>query len=81
MFQFVQHQQCSYSEHNGPLNGAFLFPSFFTMENDENVYWHVITNEWEDYAMSEEEKDELINYAKQDGLKYSCTRHVEGETY
>ena len=51
------------------------------MENDENVYWHVITNEWEDYAMSEEEKDELINYAKQDGLKYSCTRHVEGETY
>tara|TARA_R100001082_G_scaffold74987_1_gene43349 strand:- start:7 stop:243 length:237 start_codon:yes stop_codon:yes gene_type:complete len=46
-----------------------------------NFYWFIITTEWEDYAYSEEEKNELIQSAKDAGLRYSCTRHKEGEQY
>ena len=46
-----------------------------------NFYWLIITTEWEDYAYSEEEKNELIQSAKDAGLRYSCTRHKEGEQY
>ena len=46
-----------------------------------NFYWFVFTSEWEDYAYSEEEKNELIQSAKDAGLRYSCTRHKEGEQY
>ncbi len=51
------------------------------------VYWRIIAQndhllpEWEDYAYSEEEKNELIQSAKDAGLRYSCTRHKEGEQY
>ena len=44
-------------------------------------WWCVVTTEWEDYAYSEEEKNELIQSAKDAGLRYSCTRHKEGEQY
>ncbi len=44
-------------------------------------WWCVVTTEWEDYAYSEEEKNELIQAAKDDGLQYACTLHVEGEKY
>ena len=46
-----------------------------------NFYWLIITTEWEDYAYSEEEKNELIQSAKDAGLRYSCTKHKEGEQY
>ena len=44
-------------------------------------WWFIVTTEWEDYAYSEEEKNELIQLAKDDGLRYACTLHVEGEQY
>lgn len=44
-------------------------------------WWFIVTTEWEDYAYSEEEKNELIQAAKDDGLRYACTLHVEGEKY
>ena len=46
-----------------------------------DYYWFIITTKWEDYAYSEEEKNELIQSAKDAGLRYSCTRHKEGEQY
>lgn len=49
--------------------------------NNPRHYWFVITDKWEDYAYSEEEKNELIQYAKEDGLRYSCTKHIDGESY
>ena len=50
-------------------------------EKNPNFYWFVFTSEWEDYAYSVKEKDELIQSAKDAGLRYSCTRHKEGEQY
>jgi len=46
-----------------------------------DYYWFIFTSKWEDYAYSEEEKNELIQSAKDDGLQYSCTKHIEGEKY
>ena len=53
----------------------------YEREKNPNFYWFVFTSEWEDYAYSEEEKNELIQSAKDAGLRYSCTRHKEGEQY
>jgi len=44
-------------------------------------WWCVVTTKWEDYAYSEKEKNELIQSAKDDGLLWACTKHVEGEKY
>ncbi len=53
----------------------------YEREKNPNFYWFIVTPEWEDYAYSLEEKDELIQSAKVAGLRYSCTRHKEGEQY
>jgi len=53
----------------------------YEREKNPNFYWLIFTSEWEDYAYSEEEKNELIQSAKDAGLRYSCTRHKEGEQY
>ncbi len=53
----------------------------YQRQQNPEYYWFIITPEWEDYAYSEEEKNELIKAAKEDGLKYSCTKHIEGEQY
>lgn len=53
----------------------------YEREKNPNFYWFVFTYEWEDYAYSVEEKNELIKSAKDAGLRYSCTRHKEGEQY
>ena len=48
-------------------------------------YWHIIAKtdhllpEWEEYADSEEDKDELISLAKRDGLHVVCTKSIEEE--
>ena len=44
-------------------------------------YWFIVTDSWEDYAHDEASKEALIAEAKRHGLKYSCTKHVEGESY
>ena len=54
------------------------------LEREQNpvFYWHIVTEkDWDDYAYSEEEKEALVNEAKRHGLKYSCTKHIEGERY
>ena len=49
------------------------------------VYWCIVAQndhllpEWEEYAETEEEKDELISLAKRDGLHVVCTESIEGE--
>ena len=53
----------------------------YEREKNPNFYWFVSTSEWEDYAYSLEGKDDLIKAAKDKGLRYSCTRHKEGEQY
>ena len=58
-----------------------LYREELEREQNPKYYWFVVTTDWEDYAYSEEEKDELVGYAKKDGLKYSCTKHIEGERY
>mgnify|MGYP003316926100 CR=1 FL=1 len=52
-------------------------------EREENptFYWHIVTDKWEEYVSSEEEAAQCIEQATMEGLKYSCTKHVEGETY
>ena len=52
--------------------------------NEENpsYYWHIVTEkDWDDYAYSEQEKNDLVSEAIRHGLKYSCTKHIEGESY
>ena len=52
--------------------------------NEENprYYWHIVTEkDWDDYADTPEEAKALVDEAKRHGLKYSCTKHVEGERY
>ena len=52
--------------------------------NEENpsYYWHIVTaKDWDDYAYSLEEKDKMIAEAKRHGLKFTCTKHIEGESY
>ena len=53
----------------------------YEREKNPNFYWFVSTSEWEDYAYSVEGKNDLIKSAKDAGLRYSCTRHKEGEQY
>jgi hypothetical protein len=51
-------------------------------EDNPSYYWHIVTEkDWDDYAYSEEEAKELCNEAIRHGLKYSCTKHVEEESY
>jgi len=45
------------------------------------VSWLIITPDWEEWANSEKEKNELIADAKKADLRYSCTQHIEGEKY
>tara|TARA_R100001594_G_scaffold52850_1_gene86417 strand:+ start:91 stop:327 length:237 start_codon:yes stop_codon:yes gene_type:complete len=52
--------------------------------NEENpsYYWIIATKEsWTDYAYSLEEKDQMIAEAKRHGLTFTCTKHIEGESY
>tara|TARA_B100000700_G_scaffold106135_1_gene119859 strand:+ start:91 stop:324 length:234 start_codon:yes stop_codon:yes gene_type:complete len=51
--------------------------------NEENpsYYFFIVTPNWEEYAYSEDQKNELIRDAKKEGLTYSCTKHIEGESY
>ena len=58
-----------------------LYLEEYRRQQDPAHWWCVVTTEWEDYAYSEEEKNELIKAAKDDGLRYSCTQHIEGEKY
>ncbi len=58
-----------------------LYREELEREQNPKYYWFVVTTDWEDYAYSEEEKNELVGHAKKDGLKYSCTKHIEGERY
>jgi len=58
-----------------------LYQEEYERATNPNFYWFIVTTEWEDYAYSVEEKDELIKSAKDAGLRYSCTRHKEGEQY
>jgi hypothetical protein len=53
------------------------------LEQDANpkFYWHIVTTDWDDYAYSKEEAAELIEQATMENLRYSCTEHLEGETY
>tara|TARA_R100001594_G_scaffold100277_1_gene134899 strand:- start:340 stop:576 length:237 start_codon:yes stop_codon:yes gene_type:complete len=54
------------------------------LEREENptYYWHVVTEkDWDDYAYTEEEAQSLVSEAKRQGLKFSCTKHIEGESY
>ena len=52
-------------------------------EREENpiFYWHIVTPAWDDYADTEKEAAELIEKAVMSSLKYSCTKHIKGETY
>ena len=52
-------------------------------EREENPkkYWYIVTDKWEEYADSREEADGYIEMAKKDGVRYSCTEHIEGEQY
>ena len=51
-------------------------------EENPSYYWIIATKKsWTDYAYSEEEKNEMIQDAKENGLTYSCTKHIEGESY
>ena len=51
------------------------------------IYWRIVAQNdhllpiWEEYADSEKERNDLIQSAKDDGLHYACTRHIEGEKY
>ena len=58
-----------------------LYLEEYRRQQDPAHWWFIVTTEWEDYAYSEEEKNELIQAAKDDGLRYACTKHVEGEKY
>ena len=53
----------------------------YEQAQNPKVSWFVITPDWEEWADSEEEKNALIKAAKDDGLRYSCTQHIEGEKY
>ena len=51
-------------------------------EENPSYYWHIVTaKDWDDYAYSPEEKDQMIAEAKRHGLKFTCTKHIEGESY
>ena len=49
--------------------------------NNPNYYWHIKTSDWEDYANTEEEKEELIKYAEADKLSYTCVQLIDGGSY
>ena len=49
--------------------------------NNPEVSWFIITPDWEEWAETEEEKKKLIQSAKDDGLRYSCTQHIKKESY
>lgn len=50
-------------------------------ENNPVYYWHIVTKDWSDYAHSRDEADEFIQMAKNEGLVFSCTKHIEGISY
>ena len=50
-------------------------------EDNPSYYWFITTNKWDEYAYSEDEKNKLIKAAKKEGLTWSCTKHIEGESY
>ena len=50
-------------------------------EENPSYYWFITTNKWDEHAYSEDEKNELIADAKKEGLTWSCTKHIEGESY
>ena len=50
-------------------------------EDNPGYYWFITTNKWDEHAYSEDEKNELIADAKKEGLTWSCTKHIEGESY
>ena len=58
-----------------------LYQEEYERQQDPAHWWCVVTTEWTAYAYSEEEKNELIQAAKDDGLQYGCTLHVEGERF
>ncbi len=50
-------------------------------EQNPKKYWLITTSDWHEYANTEEEKQEFIDLAKKDNLKFSCSEHIQGETY
>ena len=50
-------------------------------EQNPTKYWLITTSDWHEYANTEEEKQEFIDLAKKDNLKFSCSEHIQGETY
>ena len=51
----------------------------YEREKNPNFYCLIFTSEWEEYADSEEDTDELISLAKRDGLHVVCTKSIEEE--
>ena len=59
-----------------------LHAEYLEREQNPVYYWHIVTaKDWDDYAYSPEEKDQMIAEAKRHGLKFTCTKHIEGESY
>ncbi len=58
-----------------------LYLEEYQRQQNPKVSWFIITPDWEEWANSEKEKNELIADAKKAGLRYSCTKHIEGEKY
>ena len=45
-------------------------------EENPSYYWFITTNKWDEYAYSEEEKNEHIAAAKEAGLIYTCKKEI-----
>jgi len=59
-----------------------LYREELEREQNPEYYWHIVTEEdWEDFAYSKEEKEQMVAEAKRHGLKFSCTKHIEGVSY
>ena len=58
-----------------------LYREALEREQNPEYYWHIVTSHWDDYAYTEEEANTLVELAKKEGLKLSCTKHFKRESY
>tara|TARA_Y100001938_G_C7803245_1_gene288144 strand:- start:146 stop:415 length:270 start_codon:yes stop_codon:yes gene_type:complete len=59
-----------------------LYREELEREQNPEYYWHIVTEkDWEDFAYSKEEKEQMVAEAKRHGLKFSCTKHIKGVSY
>ena len=50
-------------------------------EDNPVYYWHIVTPKWSEFANTQDEADEFVQMAKNDGYKWhqiACTKHIEG---